>query len=321
MSTFDAASLLPGLIDHIEVGVFIIDRNYNIVLWNRFMTTHSGIAGADLVGKPLFEAFPDLPRKWLEKKLQSVLILKNFAFTSWEQRPWLFPFTHNRPITGGIDFMQQNCIFMPLTNPESGDVDFISITISDVTDTAIYQRQLTDAMVKLEQSNMTDALTAIYNRRYFQQRINAEVSRAERHGPPLSLIIYDLDHFKLVNDNYGHLAGDEVLRETAARVKTLVRTMDVFGRYGGEEFAIVLPDTDLNGAKVLAERIRATIESAPVQYNERDIPVTGSVGVAQYDGSLNTAEKLIAAADEAMYEAKHNGRNQVRCFPPKPAHT
>ncbi len=142
--------LLAFTVDRIEVGVFAVDRDFRIVLWNRFMATHSKRSVADVVGRNLFECFPELQQKWLERKINSVFVLKNYAFTSWEQRPFLFRFHHNRPITGGVDAMRQNCTLLPLKNA-SGEVELVCFTLADFTDTAMYQGCLNDAIVELEQ--------------------------------------------------------------------------------------------------------------------------------------------------------------------------
>jgi diguanylate cyclase (GGDEF)-like protein len=308
---WDISMFLPILIDNLDTGVFVLDRECNIVLWNRFMVSHSQRRTEDVLGKNLFEMFPDLPKKWFEKKLQSVKLLRNFSFTSWEQRPWLFPFPHNRPITGGIDYMQQNCVLMPLESPKTKEVEFISVVIFDVTDTALYQKQLSEALLELEQTSITDGLTRIYNRRHLQTCFNLEFSRASRHRTALSLIMFDLDHFKKVNDTHGHPAGDAVLKEVAQRVKSLMRAEDIFGRYGGEEFSVLLPDTDLAGAVAAAERIRLIIEADPIVSGNLLIPVSTSLGVSTLTEKMRNAEELLQLADDSLYDSKHNGRNRV----------
>ncbi|MFZ5464596.1 MAG: PAS domain-containing protein [Pseudomonadota bacterium] len=116
MVAAEGLHLLDFVVDRIEVGIFAVDRGMRIVLWNRFMALHSGRPAEEVVGSNLFEVFPELPRKWLEKKIDNVFVLKNYSFTSWEQRPFLFRFDHNRPITGGIDCMRQNCTFLELSS-------------------------------------------------------------------------------------------------------------------------------------------------------------------------------------------------------------
>lgn len=311
MDAWNPTLLLPALVDHLDAGVFVVDRDHNVVLWNKFMINHTHKGAEIVIGKSLFESFPELPRKWLEKKLSSVAALKNYAFTSWEQRPWLFQFSHNRPITGGIDYMRQNCVFMPMSHHGGDAVEFISVIIFDVTDTAIYQRQLSDALIKLEESSITDGLTRIFNRRHLSERLATEFSRVSRVNGVFSLIMFDLDHFKKINDHYGHLGGDEVLREVARRVKPLLRAQDIFGRYGGEEFCIALPDANLESCAAVAERIRAQICAEPVPFGEHRITMSASLGITCFEPNLPNFEAMLQAADDALYEAKHRGRNQV----------
>ncbi|MFZ2853062.1 MAG: ATP-binding protein [Rhodocyclaceae bacterium] len=150
MAAPHSPALLEFIVDRVEVGIFAVDREFRIVLWNRFMSSHSQRAAAAVVGKNLFDCFPELPRKWLERKIESVFILKNYAFTSWEQRPFLFRFNHNRPITGGVDAMRQNCTFLPQKGA-GGEVELVCVTLVDFTDTALFQNRLTEAIAELEQ--------------------------------------------------------------------------------------------------------------------------------------------------------------------------
>lgn len=149
MAVTHATDLLEFIVDRVEVGIFAVDREFRVVLWNRFMATHSQLSEEEVVGKNLFDCFAELPRKWLERKIESVFILKNYAFTSWEQRPFLFRFHHNRPITGGVDAMRQNCTFLPQKN-SSGEVELVCVTLVDFTDTAMFQNRLTVAIAELE---------------------------------------------------------------------------------------------------------------------------------------------------------------------------
>ncbi len=302
------------IVSEVGVGIFAVDREYNLLLWNRFMADHSGISAQDALGRNLFELFPDLPQKWLSKKVDSVFMLHNFAFTSWEQRPWLFPFRHNRPITGGIDFMQQNCTFMPVREAD-GEVSAVAVTVNDVTDVAVYQSMLKQAMAKLEESSSRDGLTGVYNRRFTEARLLEEIGRVERYqAETFSVILLDLDHFKQINDTHGHLGGDEVLCEVVARVRNVLRDTDVFGRYGGEEFLLMLPQTGREGAVAAAERIRKSIASSPILYNEVPINATGSLGVATYEVGAPKVERVKAQADLALYASKRAGRNRVTFY-------
>ncbi|WP_255987410.1 GGDEF domain-containing protein [Chitinolyticbacter albus] len=312
-----AVSLGDFIVSEVNVGVFVVGRDHRLQLWNRFMAHHSGISSEDAIGHSLFELFPDLPQKWLAKKIDSVFVLKNSAFTSWEQRPYLFRFAHNRPITGGIDYMRQNFTFMPVKN-DAGEIEAVAVTLIDATDSAIYQMMMHTAMQKLEESSNRDGLTGVFNRRYVDMRLHDEIQRIDRyHVDPFSVLLFDLDHFKKINDTYGHVAGDEVLREVARRAQAVLREPDVFGRYGGEEFVLILPQTDLSGAYAAAERIRFEIAADTVASGDERITVTASIGVAQYQPGVTSAEKILSMADEALYASKHGGRNRVTVYSPQ----
>jgi diguanylate cyclase (GGDEF)-like protein len=158
-----------------------------------------------------------------------------------------------------------------------------------------------------------DALTGIRNRRYLADFTEHELARAARYGRPLAMILFDIDRFKAVNDDLGHLGGDLTLRELAARVSKVVRKDELFARYGGEEFAVVLPEADRDEALRFSERIRSLVADQPFQYESATFPVTVSLGVAVTTSSEPlTCDELIRRADEKLYEAKRAGRNCVR---------
>jgi len=174
------------------------------------------------------------------------------------------------------------------------------------------QADLMKAREALREQATHDPLTGLWNRYALLEALEREHSRAAREGTPLAVIMVDLDHFKHVNDTYGHLAGDAVLRETAGRMQAVVRSYDLVGRFGGEEFLIVLPGTSGANAAQLAERLRAAVAHDPVCHDGVPIPVTASFGV----GAGGTApggdpQTLIRLADEALYRAKENGRNRI----------
>jgi diguanylate cyclase (GGDEF)-like protein len=157
-----------------------------------------------------------------------------------------------------------------------------------------------------------DGLTQVFNKRHFSEALAREVARATRYRRELSLVMFDLDHFKQVNDTHGHLAGDAVLKTLALTIKARIRSEDIFARYGGEEFSIILPEIDLHNAQQFAEKIRRIVESTEFRFEGTLIPVTISMGVATLDAADPTAAALIKRADEHLYEAKGAGRNCVR---------
>jgi diguanylate cyclase (GGDEF)-like protein len=157
-----------------------------------------------------------------------------------------------------------------------------------------------------------DALTDIHNKRYLLEFLDRELSRSARYGRPLALIMFDIDRFKTINDDLGHLGGDFTLRELASLVKGCVRKEELYARYGGEEFVIVLPETTQEGAVAVAERIRTMVERHQFQYEGKTYPVSVSMGVAATSGDATlTPHELIRQADDRLYQAKHAGRNRV----------
>jgi two-component system cell cycle response regulator len=212
----------------------------------------------------------------------------------------------------GVFFLRRMLNEPPLTND---DVEFADAVIKAAV-MAIQRAQVIETTksenARLEVLAHTDPLTQVVNRRALTTQLSSELDRARRYQSVLSLLMLDLDHFKVVNDTYGHLIGDDVLREVAALLLTAIRSVDVVARYGGEEFVIVLPETPLAGAVTFAERIRAQIERHPFCETQGPLSITASVGVAVYpaDG-VESVEDLFAKADDALYRAKAEGRNAV----------
>ncbi len=159
---------------------------------------------------------------------------------------------------------------------------------------------------------ITDTLTSIHNKRYLFEFLDRELARCARHHRPLSLVIFDIDHFKAINDAHGHLTGDAVLRSLASRLQNEIRRDELFARFGGEEFAVVLPETDAEGASKLAERLRNLVAREPFEHNGRSIDLTISLGLTSTCGDeMFSATDFVARADEKLYQAKNQGRNCV----------
>jgi diguanylate cyclase (GGDEF)-like protein len=305
--------LLQPLLAQLNTGVLVLDEQYHVVFFNQFVARRADIQLANVQGKSVFDIFEDLPKAWLQRKLQSVLALQAPAFSSWEQRQYIIKLPHLRPLSSGNQHMAQNCSMLPLTAPD-GQSKYICLLIEDATDAYVYQQQLQHSMLLLEQANRTDGLTGVFNRSYWQQQLGYEIQRSTRYRHPLTLLLFDLDKFKQLNDQYGHQGGDAVLVELSALISGLLRDTDLLGRYGGEEFGVILPDTDLSGAMQVANRICATAAGHQLLFNGQYINATLSIGVANYNGQ--SVDELIQQADTALYSAKRQGRNQAVAWQP-----
>lgn len=190
-----------------------------------------------------------------------------------------------------------------------GSTTILKFTYHDNLD-EVFQRQMYESALR-------DGLTKAFNKKYFTDRLESEFMFSVRHSSPLTLVMFDIDHFKKINDSYGHPTGDEVLRRVAAILGASARKIDIVARYGGEEFAIVLESTDRAGARNLAERIRAEIEqqSFPTgQQSKAAFGATISLGVACFPDDATAKADIIARADQSLYAAKHGGRNRTVCY-------
>ncbi|MEP3563855.1 MAG: diguanylate cyclase, partial [Marinobacter sp.] len=298
----DAFHWLADMIETVEVGLVVLDLDFRVQAWNGFMENHSGITATQIRGQQIFTAFPDIPKAWLTRKVDAVTTLNTRAFTSWEQRPYLFRFRNARPITGTEEFMYQNLTISPLTN-STGKVDKVCLLIYDVTEFASSKRALERANEQLAKLSMTDRLTGLLNRGTWENLVDAEFERYGRYGQTTTLVMFDIDHFKSVNDTYGHLAGDDVIRHTAQVTRDSIRQSDSAGRYGGEEFGLILPETDAENARILCERIRETIAQSTVNTTAGDIQYTISMGIAQLGGEPENYMQWMQEADKALYRA------------------
>jgi len=177
------------------------------------------------------------------------------------------------------------------------------------------QIEFDGVMAQMQELSNIDALTFLPNRRETLRQLHYEVTRAKRYNNLLSVSILDLDHFKMINDTYGHVTGDRVLREVAILLRDSIRQPDVVGRYGGEEFLLILPNTDLQAASLQAARLCKLVRNSSVKIDQRSIHVTLSIGVTQLQSAVDTWQTLLSRADTAMYEAKRKGRNQWAAAP------
>ncbi|MBV1907851.1 MAG: diguanylate cyclase [Kangiellaceae bacterium] len=301
---------MMDMLQNIDVGLVVLNKNNEIQLWNSFMENHSGLIASNTRNKDLFELFPEIEKDWFQHKVESVFQLKTRAFSIWEQRPYIFKFKNYRPITGIARFMYQNISIFPIVST-TGEVDNICIIVYDVTDIATNRDALSLANKQLEELSRTDRLTGLNNRGYWQERQEAEFARNQRYKNDTSLVIFDIDHFKKVNDTHGHQAGDEVIRQCSAALKECARDVDICGRYGGEEFVVILSEANSKQAMIFAERLRLAIEALEVKYKQIEIKFTVSLGICGLTEEVETAQHWLEKADNALYESKENGRNKT----------
>src|SRR5881394_52347 len=185
-----------------------------------------------------------------------------------------------------------------------GSTTILKFTYHDNLD-EMFQRQMYESALR-------DGLTKAFNKKYFTDRLESEFTFATRHASPLALVLFDIDHFKKVNDTHGHQAGDHVLAEISTLLTGALRAEDVFARYGGEEFAVICRGSDLMQGQVVAERVRKAVEGHKFVFEGTHIPLTISVGVAGLpDPGVKDAAELVSLADQALYKSKHGGRNRV----------
>lgn len=301
------------MIHTIDVGMVVINKEFEIQAWNGFMENHSGLQALEVKEKNLFSVIENIDEAWFRHKASTAFELKNLAFTIWEQRPYVFKFKNYRPITGTADYMYQNCTFFPVMGP-TGEVESVSIIVYDVTDTAINKLELQKANAKLKHLSRTDRLTELFNRGYWEELLQKEFSRCSRTKKASSVVMFDIDHFKRVNDTYGHQAGDEVIRKTCGVLRENLRETDIAGRYGGEEFGVILVETNAQEAMVFCERLRKDIEQLKVLSNGEDITFTVSLGISEFNEDIIEYEKWLEGSDLALYQSKEKGRNQTNIY-------
>lgn len=307
----------PDLVTNLPTtGVIVVDRRFNILMWNRFMELNSALRPEEVMGKNLFDVFPELNRNWLEKKIKSCMILNTPSFSSWRQRPYLFRFSPSQAMSSAAEFMHQDASIFPVRDHD-GKIQGACITISDMSELAEATRlleQTMDQALDLEESSQRDSLTGLYNRKYFDEQIMQDMLSARRYGWPLVLAMIDIDYFKQVNDTRGHPCGDRVLCALSERLQSMLRSSDTLCRYGGEEFSLILPHITAENSFGLMERLRKAIEGMVVgDEGNTEISITISIGITHLKESM-TAGQMVSEADQALYASKHKGRNRTTCF-------
>ncbi|MHC4173560.1 MAG: sensor domain-containing diguanylate cyclase [Planctomycetota bacterium] len=243
--------------------------------------------------------------------------------------------THKKPIirksqrTFAQNYRTKNCAIVPLICQDrvvgvlnlADKIEGDSFTCGDIALIELFS-QLVGASIgniklfeKIQRQATTDGLTGLVNHKTFYEILEKELWRSRRYGGQISLIMVDVDNLKKINDTYGHRAGDKVIREISRRIKECIRQIDTAARYGGDEFTVILPNTSLNDATIVAQRMVEAVANSPTTWNKEQITLSISVGLGQYDADTNP-EDITSRSDQALYTAKQAGKNTVRIFEP-----
>jgi diguanylate cyclase (GGDEF)-like protein/PAS domain S-box-containing protein len=290
----DREDMLQSISDSVQDALVLMDENGLVHFWNPAAENIFGFSAEEMLGESLeccFYAEDNISPELVSESGNYIEgLLSNYG-----------SFTVNVRRKGGEIFPAE-VLLSPLRKDEQW---WVVGTFRDVTE----RREAEDKLRKLA---TTDSLTGLYNRRFFMESAEEALERCRRYSHKLSLMMVDIDFFKTVNDLHGHDAGDDVLRGLAEVGLKILRNIDVFGRIGGEEFSVLLPDTGLEGAKQVAERLRSGIETTAMKTRSGALKITVSIGVATYNKNTATLEDLLKAADVGLYAAKEAGRNQVK---------
>lgn len=303
----DSEKLYKSIFDASPDAIVMFDINYRILIASKSANEVLGFEGDCLVGENILQFFVDKESKRIEKNIRRVFNENNIGTTNYRGKK-----NNNSTIyeVNSRAIKDENC----------NSINLVSI-IRDVTQKVILEevleareKQYKELAKELERKNISlservsiDNLTGIKNRYYFDERIKEEVDLAKRQKASFSLLLFDLDHFKLVNDNFGHDIGDKVLKRVTDAVSKIIRSYDIFARWGGEEFVVLMPNTTEAEAVPAAEKIRKTVEDISHPDIEK---ITISIGIAIWEAD-DDVDQIFVKADKALYTAKNQGRNRV----------
>lgn len=292
------AKLALGIVENAEEGIVAIDRFHNITFYNEGAHRIFGYSADEAEGRNLSMLLPE------RFHLQHGMMVEEFGQGAAQAKHMG---QRSRQIYGqrkdGGEFVASVQI---MKLGEKNDRQFVAI-IRDISE----NKKTEEELLRLA---ATDPLTGAFNRREFTSIADREALRSSRYHHPLSILILDLDHFKRLNDTYGHAAGDKALQRFTTLCCNALRNVDIFGRWGGEEFVALLPETAIEGAAVIAERLRKIVEDNVLMYNDHRLNFTVSIGVAQYKDSEVSVDAPLVRADSAVYDAKKAGRNRIAVY-------
>ena len=302
----DLSLLVTGLTDSLGIGVLMVDKDCRIHRWNQWMVNKTGITSDQACGKLLTELFKDFNSPRLLSAIELCINHKSPQLISQTLNRFVLPIPTS---IKGHEMMQQQVSVAPL-NDCNGKVLAI-ISINDVTENVAKSAALTQLAMKLESQSNRDQLTGAYNRHFLWTWLEPQIKQCTRHGNALGCLMLDIDHFKSINDSYGHDVGDEVLRVFSNLLNELLRESDVLVRYGGEEFVALLPHADPVASLEIANRILDIVRNSSI-HSLRQGEVRCSIGISCWtEDTPWSAEELLKEADLHLYQAKNSGRDRV----------
>lgn len=292
------AALCSQIVARADDAIIAIDRNHDIVLFNAGAEKIFGYGVDEVMGERLDMLLPE------RFHIQHDMMVQEFGMSPGATKP---ADERSHQIFGrrknGEEFIASAAIFAL----GSGDEKFFATILRDVS----HNRKTEEELLRLA---ATDPLTGTFNRREFTAIAEREALRSSRYHHTLSILMLDLDHFKRLNDTYGHAAGDKALQRFTMICANALRNVDVFGRWGGEEFVALLPETDIQGATIIAERLRKLTSDNVLTFNDHKISFTVSIGIAEFKDGEVTIDQALSRADSAVYDAKKAGRDRISAF-------
>ena len=292
------AALSAAVVRQAADGIIVIDHNHNIVIYNDGARQIFGYTAAEAEGKPLDLLLPE------RFHLQHGLMIEGFGKGNVSTKPMA---ERARQIFGKRKDGSEFVASVQIMRIADGGGDYFAAVVRDIS----HDKKTEEELLRLA---ATDPLTGAFNRREFTAIADREALRASRYHHKLSILMIDLDHFKKLNDTYGHAAGDKALQRFTTLCCNALRNVDIFGRWGGEEFVALLPETDVEGAAIIAERLRKVVADNILMFNDQKINFTVSIGVAQYKDTEVSIDVPLSRADSAVYDAKKAGRNRISVY-------
>jgi two-component system, cell cycle response regulator len=292
------AQLCTAVVEKAEDGVVIIDDAHNIIHYNAGAEHIFGYTIREVLGKHLDMLIPE------RFHLQHDLHIREFSTNAHAARGMG---DRARQIYGRRKDGSEFVCSISIIKVGTGNEQCFAAIVRDISE----NKKTEEELLRLA---ATDPLTGAYNRREFTSLADREALRAQRYHHPLTILMLDIDHFKKLNDTYGHAAGDKALQRFTTLCCNALRNVDIFGRWGGEEFVALLPETPADGAAIIAERLRKMVSDTVVNFNDHKVTFSVSIGVAQYRDGETTIDLPLSRADAAVYDAKKAGRNRISVY-------